>query len=286
MNDEHATAQRWAVEAEALSCTLGGRRVLDGIDLRIPQGSFVGVFGTNGAGKTTLLRALLGLQPIDRGRVRLLGAGDLRTRAQIGYVAQRDPAGADGFLSVHAYLGAAWRAERWGVGLDRGARRRAVEAALAALEAGDLADRGMDTLSGGQRQRVRIAQALVNPVRVLLLDEPLSNLDPQAQQRILLTARRLCRERGLTVLMTAHDLNPLLPHMDRVLYLAGGRGRIGTVEEVVNGPALSELYGLPMSVARVDGYVFIHPVSGFMPEGAGHCGHEHAHGPHHDPGHA
>ena len=145
------------------------------------------------------------------------------------------------------------------------------------MDALDLAERPLDALSGGQRQRVRIAQALVNPVRMLLLDEPLANLDPQAQQRILQTAHRLCREQGITVLMTAHDLNPLLPHMDQVLYLAGGKGRLGTVDAVVNGPALSALYGLPMAVARDGGYVFIHPAGGFMAEEAAHCGHDHTH---------
>ncbi len=264
----------WAVETAGLRCVLGRRPVLDGLDLRIAAGQFVGVFGANGAGKTTLLRCLLGLQPVQSGRLRLLGQDGVAQRIQVGYVAQRDPVGADSFLSVRSYVGAAWRGERWGLGLGQTRERtQAVDAALHAVEADDLAARGMDALSGGQRQRVRIAQALVNPVRMLLLDEPLANLDPQAQQRILHTARRLCTEQGITVLMTAHDINPLLPHMDRVLYLAGGQGRLGTVDAVLNGPVLTDLYGMPMAVSRDAGYVFIHPAAGFMPEGAVHCGH-------------
>jgi zinc/manganese transport system ATP-binding protein len=156
-----------------------------------------------------------------------------------------------------------------------------VDAALQSVDASHLAGRPMEALSGGERQRVCIAQALVNPVRLLLLDEPLSNLDPRAQQGVLELVRRLCREQALTVLLTAHDINPLLPVMDRVLYLAAGRGRIGTVDEVVNAASLSELYGLPMAVARHDGYVFIHPARGFMPEVSPHCGHGHDHA--HDP---
>ena len=268
----------WALQAQGLRCSLGGRTVLDGLDLAIRRGQFVGVFGANGAGKTTLLRALLGLQPLQGGRLRLLGQDGVSMRTQIGYVSQRDPIGADSFLRVRSYVAAAWRGERWGLGLRHAKpRQAAVDAALQALEIVNLAERGMDSLSGGQRQRARIAQALVNPVRILLLDEPLSNLDPQAQQRILQTTRRLCSEQGLTVLMTAHDINPLLPHMDQVLYLAGGRGRIGTVDEVVNAPALSALYGIPMAVARDGAYVFIHPAAGFMPEEAAHCGHDHGH---------
>ena len=273
-----AALRAWAIEADGLRCAMDGRAVLDGIDLRVPAGSFVGVFGANGAGKTTLLKSLLGLQALQGGRLRLLGRDGVQARTQVGYVSQRDPLGADSFLRVRSFVAAAWQGERWGIGLGRDAQRRqAVDAALRAMEAADLADRGMDALSGGQRQRVRIAQALVNPVRMLLLDEPLSSLDPQAQQRILQVARKLCTEQGLTVLMTAHDINPLLPHMDRVLYLANGKGRLGRVDEVVTGPGLTALYGLPMAVARDGGYVFIHPVSGFMAEGAAHCGHDHAH---------
>ncbi|CUA98915.1 metal ABC transporter ATP-binding protein [Thiomonas bhubaneswarensis] len=269
----------WAIQTQGLRCSLGGRVVLDGLDLAIRPGQFVGVFGANGAGKTTLLRALLGLQPLQAGQLRLLGQDGVSKRRLIGYVSQRDPVGADSFLRVRSYVAAAWQGERWGLGLRHAAQRmQAVEAALQAVDMASLAERGMDSLSGGQRQRARIAQALVNPVRILLLDEPLSNLDPQAQQRILQTARRLCTEQGLTVLMTAHDINPLLPHMDQVLYLAGGRGRLGTVDEVVNGPTLSALYGMPMAVARDGGYRFIHPVGGFIPEEASHCGHDHGHG--------
>ncbi|MGC8508071.1 MAG: metal ABC transporter ATP-binding protein [Thiomonas sp.] len=268
----------WAIEALGLRCVLGQRVVLDGIDLRIGAGQFVGVFGANGAGKTTLLRALLGLQPLQSGSLRLLGRDGVALRTEAGYVSQRDPVGADSFVRVRSYVATAWQGERWGLGLrQRAQRAQAVEAALRAVDALDLAERPLDALSGGQQQRVRIAQALVNPVRMLLLDEPLANLDPQAQQRILQTAHRLCREQGITVLMTAHDLNPLLPHMDQVLYLAGGKGRLGTVDAVVNGPALSALYGLPMAVARDGGYVFIHPAGGFMAEEAAHCGHDHTH---------
>ena len=271
---------KWAVEADGLRCVLNRRAVLDGLDLRIGAGQFVGVFGANGAGKTTLLRTLLGLQPLQAGRLRLLGCDGVALRTQVGYVSQSDPLGADGFLRVRSYVATAWQGERWGLGLWTSAQRtQAVDAALRAVDAMDLAERGMDALSGGQRQRVRIAQAVVNPVRMLLLDEPLSNLDPQAQQRVLQTARRLCTEQGITVLMTAHDINPLLPHMDQVLYLAGGKGRLGTVDAVVNGPALTALYGMPMAVARDGGYVFIHPAGGFMSEQAAHCGHAHSHTP-------
>jgi zinc/manganese transport system ATP-binding protein len=278
------SASTWAVQAQALACRRGEQTVVSGLDLRIAPGQLVGVFGTNGSGKTTLLQTLAGILPAGGGSLHLLGQPLAEARTRIGYVAQTVPDGAYGRVDAASFVAAAWRGERWGLGL-RGAaeRRQAVRQALHSVQAQHLAARPMDALSGGERQRVCIAQALVNPVRLLLLDEPLSNLDPRSQQGVLALVARLCREQRLAVLLTAHDINPLLSVMDQVLYLAAGRGRIGTVDAVVNAEALTALYGLPMAVARHDGYVFIHPANGFMPETSPHCGHAHNHG--HDHGH-
>jgi len=275
---EETQTKAWAVEASALRCMRGDRAVITGLELRVAEGSLVGVFGSNGSGKTTLLQTLAGILDAGDGALRLLGQPLAQARTQVGYVAQAVPEGAFGRIDARSFVGAAWRGERWGLGWrDAAPRLQAVDAALQSVDALHLAGRPMDALSGGERQRVCIAQALVNPVRLLLLDEPLSNLDPRAQQGVLALVRRLCREQALTVLLTAHDINPLLPVMDQVLYLAAGRGRIGTVDEVVNVASLSELYGLPMGVVRHDGYVFIHPARGFMPEVSPHCGHGHDH---------
>ena len=280
---ERTRAETWAVEAAALRCMRGDRAVIGGLDLRVAEGSLVGVFGSNGSGKTTLLQTLAGILGEGGGTLRLLGRPLAQARTEVGYVAQAVPEGAYGSIDARSFVGAAWRGERWGLGWrDAAPRLRAAAAALHSVDASHLADRPMEALSGGERQRVCIAQALVNPVRLLLLDEPLSNLDPRAQQGVLALVRRLCREQALTVLLTAHDINPLLQVMDQVLYLASGRGRIGTVDEVVNAASLSELYGLPMAVARHDGYVFIHPARGFMPEVSPHCGHGHARAHAHD----
>ena len=274
-----------AVAARGLDCVRGGRTVVAGLDLDIPRGSLVGLFGSNGSGKTTLLQTLSGIISPGAGDLQLLGGTPRNARTRIGYVAQSMPDGAFGGLGAGAFVGAAWRGERWGAGLfDARARHQAVERALADVGATHLTRRPMDALSGGERQRVCIAQALVNPVELLLLDEPLANLDPAAQQSVLALVARLCRANGLTVLLSAHDVNALLPVMDRMIYLAGGHGRIGTVDAIVNAEQLSALYGTPMRVLRQDGYVFIHPAQGFMPEGAVHCGHDHGHAHGHDHG--
>lgn len=262
-----------AVRARALVCARGGRGILERLDLDIARGQFVGVFGGNGSGKTTLLQTLAGVLPSGGGNLELFGAPAARARRLIGYVAQSVPDGAWSGLDATAFVAAARDGERWG--WSGRAARAAAHEALERVGAGHLAARRMDALSGGERQRVCIAQALVNPVSLLLLDEPLANLDPRAQAGVLDLVTGLCRDQGLTVMLTAHDINPLLSRMDRVLYLAGGHGRLGSVDEVVNAESLTALYGLPMSVVRHEGFVFIHPTRGFMAETAAHCGHAH-----------
>jgi zinc/manganese transport system ATP-binding protein len=264
----------WAVQARGLSCRHGEQAVITALDLALAPGQLVGVFGTNGSGKTTLLQTLAGILPVGGGSLELLGQPLATARTRIGYVAQTVPEGAFGRIDAASFVAAAWQGERWGLGLRHAAeRRQATQQALRRVEAQHLAARPMDALSGGERQRVCIAQALVNPVSLLLLDEPLSNLDPRSQQGVLALVRRLCDAQQLAVMLSAHDINPLLPVMDQVLYLAAGRGRIGTVDAVVNAASLTELYGLPMAVARHDGYVFIHPARGFMSEESPHGDH-------------
>ena len=280
--DQPATA---AVRARGLRLARGTHDVVSGLDLDIAPGSIVGLFGSNGAGKTTLLQALAGLLAPRAGELRVFGESAARARGDVGYVAQIVPDGGFARVRVSDFVASAWQGQRWGLCLSPSARAEradAVHEALRAAGAQHLHARGMDALSGGERQRVCIAQALVNPVELLLLDEPLANLDPRAQFGLLQLIRRLCERQGLCVLLSAHDINPLLPVMDRVLYLAGGRGRIGSVDEVVNAEALSALYGMPIGVARHDGYLFIHPARGFMAEGAAHCGHASQQGAHQD----
>ncbi|MGA8139904.1 MAG: ABC transporter ATP-binding protein, partial [Desulfobaccales bacterium] len=133
------------------------------------------------------------------------------------------------------------------------------------------ASRPLQSLSGGQRQRARIAQALVNPAQILLLDEPLNSLDFQSQQQILHSAKALTQEKGLTVLMTGHDLNPLLPYMDYVLYMANGKGRMGTINDLLTTPLLTEIYGMPVTVSEQNGMLCIRVGDGFSPETSCHC---------------
>jgi zinc/manganese transport system ATP-binding protein len=257
-----------AIDADEFGCKLNGRQIFAHLHLTVQAGSLVGVFGANGVGKTTLFRALLGLVPARYSSLKILGTDIRRARRQIGYVSQREAPEADGALSAASFVAAAWQGERWGWFGSRRDRRQAVLAALAQVEATHLAHTLLDMMSGGQRQRVRIAQALVNPVRMLFLDEPLNNLDPQSQQQLLELTSGFCRTRGMTVLMTGHDINPLLAYMDHVLYLADGRGHFCTVDDFLCSSLVKDLHGSSM---RINGSAAFIPALKVHCDGKGDC---------------
>ena len=255
-----------ALRAENLGVHLGGRAVLEGLNLEIPAGRFVGLFGANGAGKTTFFRVALGLLPPSAGWIRLLGLPPRRGRIQVGYVPQLAPAALAGTLSGRAFVAAARQGHRWGFALGRREAVTAIDEAIERVGATAFADRALERLSGGQRHRFLLAQALVNRPRLLLLDEPLANLDPAAQVDFIELVRGLCRQEGLTVLFSAHDINSLTAAMDRVLFMAAGRACLGTIDAVLQDDRLSGLYGFPMHVVRNSGRIFVFPARGFMPE--------------------
>jgi zinc/manganese transport system ATP-binding protein len=238
--------------------TLGypGRPVLRDIDFSLEQGEFVGLLGPNGAGKTTLLRTILGLLPPIEGSVEVLGAPARRGRADIGYLPQTGAA-TPPTLCVRDVLAASCNGHHLGLPSLGGPAIRTVEKALAQAGAIAFAPRPLNTLSGGERQRVLIAQALMGSPRLLLLDEPLAGLDPHYQRDIVNLLRRVQQELGITVLCTAHDINLLLPVMDRVLFVGNGAIALGPVDEVVTAPILSRLYGAPMDVVRAGAQMFV-----------------------------
>ncbi|HEY7580713.1 MAG TPA: ATP-binding cassette domain-containing protein [Acetobacteraceae bacterium] len=246
-----------AIELRRVTLAFGSRLVLADIDLRFRHNEFVGVLGPNGSGKTTLMRAILGLLPPRGGTIRVLGKPVRRGNPAIGYMPQAR-GGLDHLrLSGRDFVASGVEGHRWGLPvLDRAARRR-VAWALERVQATELAQRPLAETSGGERQRLLLAQALLGQPRLLLLDEPLISLDPHHQRAVVELTRTLQRELGMTVLFSAHELNPLLSALDRVLYLGQGHGALGTVEEVVTGPVLSRLYGSEIDVVRLNGRVFV-----------------------------
>jgi zinc/manganese transport system ATP-binding protein len=263
-----------AIAFRDVTLALGGRVVLADVSLLIEAGEFIGVLGPNGSGKTTLMRAALGLVTPHRGVVHVLGKPATRGNPAIGYVPQLRGAPAGVRLSGRDFVASAVNGHRLGLAI---AGRRAfveIDRALALVGAVELARRPLAELSGGERQRLLLAQALIGNPRLLLLDEPLISLDPHHEIEVVGLVKSLQQELGITVLFSAHELNPLLGALDRVLYLGQGAAALGTVDEVITGPVLSRLYGTEIEVVRLGGRIFV--LSGGYPVERDAHRHDHA----------
>lgn len=235
----------------------GRRAVLSGVNAAIQPGEFIGVFGPNGSGKSTLFATLLGLLPVMQGELSVLGQPVRRGNALIGFMPQHRVQALEVRLSGWDFVASAYQGQRWGLPLLGRAGREAVNDALATVGAEALSRRPLGRLSGGERQRLLLAQAILGRPCLLLLDEPLISLDPRYQQAVVELVARVQQERQLTVLMSAHELNPLLGTMNRVMYLGGGQAALGTVAEVITGPMLSKLYDAPIEVIRHGTRIFV-----------------------------
>ncbi len=245
------------LRVEDVSVSLGGRRVLDRVSFSVEGGEFCGLIGSNGAGKTTLLRVILGLINPSSGRIEVSGGTHTRRSPQIGYVPQKIVLEADMPLRARDLVGLGLDGHRFGISRPGTQRRLAVEEMLDAVGATQFADARIGNLSGGEQQRVMIAQALICRPKLLLLDEPLANLDIRSAAEVVQLLARIAAEHQIAILLSAHDMNPLLPVMDRVVYLAEGRAASGTTEQVVRTDTLSALYGHHVEVIHVAGRVLV-----------------------------
>jgi zinc/manganese transport system ATP-binding protein len=260
-----------AVQISDLSVSLGGNEILSGVNAEIQAGEFIGIFGPNGAGKTTLVRCILGTLQPTRGSLKVFGLSPGNAARQIGYM----PQGHAGFdstaLSARTLVEAACEGDRWGIPWKSKKLKREVDRVLEVTDAARYADRPFSVLSGGERQRVMLAQALLGDPKILVLDEPLASLDPKNQALLIECVARVKRLTQATILFVAHDMNPLMHVMDRVLYLAGGGGVIGKLDDVVTSASLSRLYGFQIEVVRVENRVFVVSAEGNVTEYAHHC---------------
>lgn len=246
-----------AIFLDRATLRLGGKTLWEDLALAVPRGEFLAVLGPNGTGKTSLLRTLLGLLRLSGGDVRVLGQAPRRGTPAVGYVPQQRAFDPDLPLRGRDLVTLGLNGHRWGFSLDPRGAQRHVDAMLALVGAREYADAPIGLLSGGEQQRLRIAQALIGDPQILLCDEPLLSLDLNSQQTIVELLVDWNRRRGVTVVFVAHDINPLLGAVDRVLLLAGGHWAVGRPDQVLTSETLSRLYGLPVEVLRIGGRVVV-----------------------------
>ncbi len=240
-----------------VSVSLAGRQVLEDVSFTVGAGEFAGLIGPNGAGKTTLLRVILGLHRAAAGTVSVLGQPRSRRNPSIGYVPQKVLLDPDLPMRARDLVALGMDGHRFGMPLPSKARSQAVSEMLHAVNADRFADARVGNLSGGEQQRVLIAHALVSRPRLLLLDEPLANLDLRSGQEVVSLLARIATQQDVAVLLSAHEMNPLLPVMDRVVYLAAGRAASGPANQVIQAEVLSRLYGHHVNVVHVRGRVLV-----------------------------
>jgi len=265
-----AAASEPILAVEGVEVRLSGRTILDHVSFSIAPGEFTGLIGANGSGKTTLFRVILGLQPAISGEVLIAGRPRVRRGQRIGFVPQKFLLDPDLPLRARDLVGLGLDAHRLGVPRPSRSRRALVDEMLDAVDARRFADTRVGRLSGGEQQRVLIAHALIARPRLLLLDEPLANLDLRSAHEVVALLARVAREQEIAVLISAHEINPLLGVMDRIVYLAEGRAASGTTDEVVRAEVLSNLYGHHVDVLNIHGRVLIIAGAGEDTDLAGH----------------
>jgi zinc/manganese transport system ATP-binding protein len=261
------------------SLGFGDRTLWSDLDLDVHAGEFVAVLGPNGSGKTSLLKAILGQQKLDSGAIELEGHPIRRGDRRIGYIPQQKliPAGTP--MRARDLVALGVNGHRWGLPIPTRADRAHVDQLIDSVGARRYADTPVGSLSGGEQQRLRVAQALAGDPALLLCDEPLLSLDLQHQRGVSELIDRRRREHGSAVVFVTHDVNPVLGMVDRVLYLAGGRFRTGTPDDVLRSEVLTDLYGTPVDVIRTRGRIVVVGI----PDAETHQHHEHARQPHPEP---
>jgi len=261
------------LKLEEVSVWLSGRQVLREISFTLRAAEMTGLIGSNGAGKTTIFRVILGLQRASEGRIWMSGRTRSGRQPAIGYVPQTVVLDPDMPLRARDVVGLGLDGQRIGIPLPSRHRRQLIDEMLQQVDATHFANARVGRLSGGEQRRILIAHALISRPALLLLDEPLINLDIRSEHEVVALLSRIAKEQRIAVLISAHDMNPLLPAMDRIIYVAGGRTASGTTEEVVQTEVLSKLYGRQVDVIRLRNRVLV--VSGSDETSA--TDHEHAH---------
>ncbi len=245
------------ISLRGVGVTLGGRPIVSDVSFALLPGEVTGLIGPNGAGKTTVMRVVLGLLRPSSGTLGRLPS--VLRPGGLGYVPQQVELDADLPLRARDVVGLGLDGHRLGIPLPSRRKRAIVEEMLEQVGAASFADDRIGSLSGGQRQRVLLAQALVGRPAAVVLDEPLANLDVRSEQEVAGLLGRVASDHGVAVLVSAHDVNPVLGVMSQIVYLAEGHAACGPTEEVVRTEVLSRLYGHHVDVLRVHGRILVVP---------------------------
>ncbi|PLS30770.1 ABC transporter ATP-binding protein [Bifidobacterium margollesii] len=271
----------------------GGRTIWSHGNFSIPLGTVTAVVGTNGTGKTTLLDAELGLIPTSHGSITVLGRPAGQSNAQIGYVPQSYTSGLDSNITARQSVLLGLTGTRFGLHRVTKTERDRVTKVLEFVGLDDKADYRLNELSGGLRQRAAIAQALVGEPRLLLLDEPLANLDIASQRSMVELLARMNHEWRMSIQVVSHDLNMLLPILTGAIYLLDGHPHYSPMSSVLDSNLLTHLYGTRVEVVTTpQGDMFVTPNRRLEPSGRSQDTHDvheaaafHSHDQLHSPEH-
>lgn len=238
----------------------GGHVIWQHGTFSIPQGSVTAIVGTNGAGKTTMIKAELGLIPTAHGSIKVLGQPAGSANRRIGYVPQSYASDIESNITAEQSVLLGLTGTRFGIHPVTKTLREKARKAMDFVELQDKANYRLSELSGGLRQRVAIAQALVDDPKLLMLDEPLANLDLASQRATVHVLAKLNRELGMTIQVVAHDLNMLLPILTGAVYLLDGHPHYAGMNEVLDSHLLTHLYGTTVQVVTTpQGDMFVTP---------------------------
>jgi zinc/manganese transport system ATP-binding protein len=245
------------ISVKDLTISLGGRKILENVSFNVTKGEFVAILGPNGAGKTTILKLLLGIIKPTTGTITVLSKTPTRGNSAIGYAPQHRVLETDLALRARDVVGFGLDGNKWGISLPSSEREEKIDKALTEVDALRFGNAPVGRLSGGEQQRLLIAQAIITNPQILLLDEPLSNLDINHARGIVDVLTKLKKEQKITIVLVSHDINPLLPAVDEVLFMARGHSAMGKPDEVITSETLSELYNAEVEVIRAKNRVFV-----------------------------
>lgn len=258
-----------ALQVTGGGLSFGRRTLWQDLNLTIEAGEYFAVLGPNGSGKSTFIKVVLGLTQLSQGKISVLGAPARLGHPAIGYIPQQKAIGTEIPLRARDFVGLGLDGHRWGIRLKSRAYRDKVDELLDAVGASDYANVPVGLLSGGEQQRLRIAQALANDPQIILADEALLSLDLNHQYAVSDLIHRYNKEQGATVIFVTHEINPIIDHVDRLLYLAGGRFTVGSVPDVMRTDVLSDLYQTPVTVIETNGRYVV--VGGENSDARHHC---------------